>query len=152
MSGSIVVGVDGTDMSRLALEKSATMAKADQVRVLAVYVRHVPMSGLNVWSVGAGPAVREILDDMQVRAEAEAVMVLETAGVPWSFEVRRGEPSAELIRVAKENDAETIVVAGRQHGAIGGFAHGSVVAQLLHRWPRSLLVIHPENRKVAEPS
>ncbi len=63
----------------------------------------------------------------------------------WQFEVRVGEPAAELMRAAEDVDADTIVVAGRHHGAIGGLAHGSIGRQLLHRWPRTLLVIHPRS-------
>jgi nucleotide-binding universal stress UspA family protein len=150
MSTSIVVGVDGTETSRRALEKAATIATADQLEVVAVYVRHVPLAGLSMWTPGAGQAIQEIIDEMEIRAEADSVMVLEPAGVRWHFEVRTGEPSTELIRVAEEDDADTIVVAGRQHGAIGGFAHGSVIAQLLHRWPHCLMVIHPDNAAVGD--
>jgi nucleotide-binding universal stress UspA family protein len=88
-------------------------------------------------------AVHESLTADEVLAEAQSVAILGPAGVPWGFEVRVGEPAAELMAAATEADADTIVIAGRRHGAIGGLATGSVGLQLLGRWPGSLLVIHP---------
>jgi nucleotide-binding universal stress UspA family protein len=63
--------------------------------------------------------------------------------VKWRFEVRTGEPAAELMSLATELGSEMIVVAGRRHSALGGFTLASVCVRLLHRWPHSLLIIHP---------
>jgi nucleotide-binding universal stress UspA family protein len=128
----IVVGVDATPTSRLALEEAVTIARAHGSEVVAVFVRWPPYSG---WSlVVAGAAVLETLDDLQIVAEADSAAVLGSAGIPWSFEVRSGEPAVQLVRAAEECDAETIVVAGRRHNALGCIFRGAVAAQLLHRW------------------
>ena len=65
---------------------------------------------------------------------------------------RTGDPATELMRAAGESGADTIVVAGRRHGVIGGIAYGSVCTHLLHRWPHSLLVVHRPSSPVGAPA
>jgi nucleotide-binding universal stress UspA family protein len=144
MRGPIVVGVDGSAASRLALEEAAAAAKGTDREVVAVFVRHLPLAGLRALAIASVAGSEDAVDEMQIFAEAESIAVLEAAQVSWSFEVGRGEPAAELMRIAQAHDAGTIVVAGRRHGALGGFAVGAVTAQLLHRWSRCLLVAHPQ--------
>ncbi len=121
------------------------MVKGSGQSVIVAYVRHLPLVGFSAgWtgtlSVGA---VHELLGTNQSLAEAQSIAILDAVGVDWRFEVRVGDPANELMRLATEVGAETIVVAGRRHGALGAMACASVCTQLLHRWPRSLMVIHP---------
>jgi nucleotide-binding universal stress UspA family protein len=144
VQGPIVVGSDGSETSRLAIAEAATIAAGTGQSVLVVFVRHVPMAGWNAMAGGLGMgAVKESMSADELVAEADSVAILSPAGVPWTFEVREGEPATELMATAEAAGADTIVIAGRRHGAIGGLATGSVGRQLLSRWPRSLLVIHP---------
>lgn len=144
MKGPIVVGVDGSPASRLALEEAIAAANGTDREIIAVFVRHAPLAGLRALAIGSGSVAEEAIDEMQIVAEAESIAILDAAGVRWRFEVGEGEPAGELIRIAKTHGAGTIVVAGRRHGAIGAIAAGAVTAQLLHRWDRCLLVAHPE--------
>lgn len=145
MRGPIVVGADGSDNSRLAIEEAASIAKGNGQTVVVAFVRHVPLAGLGVpWTGGLSVGVvREVLSTDESFVEAQSIAILDSIAVHWRFEVREGEPASELMRLAIEFGAETIVVAGRRHGALGSVACASVCTQLLHRWPRSLLVIHP---------
>lgn len=121
------------------------MAKAGGQTVVVAFVRHIPLAGFGVpWTGGMSVGyVQEVLSANESVAEAQSIAILDSVGVPWRFEVREGEPATELMRLAAAAGADTIVVAGRLHRALGSMACASVCAQLLHRWPRSLLVIHP---------
>jgi nucleotide-binding universal stress UspA family protein len=77
---------------------------------------------------------------------------LDPLKIQWNFEVRTGHPAAELMRAAKTHSADTVVVARRRHGAVGGLAYFSVSAQLFHRWPQTLLVVHPPAGATASSS
>ena len=145
MRGPIVAGSDGSENSRLAIEEAACVAKAGGQTVIVAFVRHMPLAGLGLpWTGSASlAALQEMLSTSEFLAEAQSIAILDSVGVPWRFEVREGEPARELMRLATEVGAETIVVAGRRHGAFGSVACASVCAQLLHHWPRSLLVVHP---------
>ena len=144
MRGPIVVGTDGSETSRLAIEEAALLSKGAGEPVMLVFVRQPRLAGLSAVGAGSlGVAVeQEALDGSQCLAEAQGIAILDPAGVNWSFEVRTGDPATELMRAADECHADTIVVAGRRHGVIGGIAYGSVCTHLLHRWPHSLLVVH----------
>ncbi len=145
MHGPIVAGSDGSDNSRYAVEEAACIANGTGQTVVVAFVRHMPLGGLGATWTGSSSvaAVEEMLSTSASLAEAQSIAILDSVGVPWRFEVREGEPARELMRLATEVGAETIVVAGRRHGAFGSVACASVCAQLLHHWPRSLLVVHP---------
>jgi nucleotide-binding universal stress UspA family protein len=88
-------------------------------------------------------AMEDNLDAEQALAAAQSISILDPLRVPWSFETRRGQPATEIMRSAKGHGAEIIVVARRRHGAVGSLTYFSISAQLLHRWPHTLLVVHP---------
>jgi nucleotide-binding universal stress UspA family protein len=145
MRGPIVVGADGTETSRLAIEEAAGIASGSGQLVFVVFVRHVPFGAIGFVGGGGLSSVlaQEALDAGEALAEAESIAILDSARVPWRFEVRTGEPAAELMGLAEELGSEMIVVAGKRHSALGGFTCASVSVRLLHRWPHSLLIIHP---------
>ena len=87
---------------------------------------------------------------IQALAEAQCIAILDPAGVRWRFEAGVGDPACELMRVATDLEADTIVVAGRRHGALGGFTHGSVSVRLLHRLVGRPARHPPEGRPVEQ--
>jgi nucleotide-binding universal stress UspA family protein len=145
MRGPIVVGTDGSETSRLAVEEAGSIARANRQSVVVLFVRRVPFAGIGMLATGglSAGAVQDALNADESLAEAQSIAILDPTDVCWRFEVATGDPVGELMRVATGLEADTIVVAGRRHGALGGFAHGSVSVRLLHRWPGTLLVIHP---------
>jgi nucleotide-binding universal stress UspA family protein len=144
MHGPLVVGTDGSETSRLAIEEAALLSKGTGRPVVLVFVRHPRLAGLSALGAGGiGVAVEnEALNAEQCVAEAQGIAILDPVGADWKFEVRTGDPATELMRAARDCGATVIVVAGRRHGTLGGVACGSVCSHLLHRWPHSLLVIH----------
>jgi nucleotide-binding universal stress UspA family protein len=144
MRGPIVAGTDSTETSRLALIEAGSLAEQSNLDVVVVFVRHARFSGTaSVFAVGAVRGLEDSLDSEQALAYAQSVAILDPLNVRWTFEVRSGTPASELMCAAKACGAETIVVAGRRHGAVGGVTSSSVSAQLFHRWPHTLLVVHP---------
>jgi nucleotide-binding universal stress UspA family protein len=154
MRGPIVVGADGSANSRLAIEEAGAIATATGQPIIVVFVRRPAGSGLGAAWMGAMSirAIQDVTTTQECLAEAQSIAILDSAGLTWRFESRTGEPARELMRVAGEAGAETIVVAGRRHGALGSVTTGAVCTQLLHRWPGSLLVIHPPSDSPAPPA
>lgn len=144
MDGPIVAGADGSETSRLAILEAGALAKRNGQRVVVVFVRHPqPVGALAAASCFMVPPALVPTDDDHTIVEAQSTTILDPLGVPWCLDVRSGDPADELMRAARVHRADTIVVAGRRHGAWGNFAHAAVTARLLHRWPHSLLVVHP---------
>lgn len=147
-----MAGTDGSEASRLAIREAGALAQQSGRSVVLVFVRESRYQATSsVLSVGALAPLQECLDGEQTIAQAQGIAVLDALGVPWSFELRYGQPATELMKAATAHEAETIVVAGRRHGAIGSVAHSSVTAQLLHRWPHALLVVRPSVGSEADP-
>ncbi|MGS2615862.1 universal stress protein [Micromonospora sp. LZ34] len=129
--GPVVVGVDGSEMSRLAAEFAVEEASARGAEVLALHAYRHPVS------TGPGDMQPLVYDDTELRSEEQRVLAEALGGlserwpdVPISRRTVRGRPAAVL------NDAShraQLVVVGRQaRGEFTGFLLGSVSQAVLH--------------------
>ena len=152
MQGPIVAGTDGSEASRRAVAEAGALAEHSGSRGLVVFVLRMGFgAAASAFSVSAVGPLKECVEADQTVAQAQAIAELDARGVPWEFVVREGQPATELMRVATDHGADTIVVAGRRHGAMGNFTHAAVTANLLHRWPHSLFVVRPPESTPAQP-
>jgi nucleotide-binding universal stress UspA family protein len=129
----IVVGIDGSDTSMRAGAYAAGLARRQHARLVVVYVTGVPAaSRLIADAAGAvEQAITESIEEMR-RQVAEGAR---HTGVTTDFVAVRGDPYAELVRVATELRADAVVV-----GASRRFGHrfvGSLAVRLVKsgRWP-----------------
>ncbi|MGY1690791.1 universal stress protein [Geodermatophilus sp. SYSU D01105] len=129
----VVVGFDGSPTSLRAGAYAAGLARREGARLVAVHVMTPPVLALLVpdqpWPLEEAMADRTA----HLRGEVEAGAA--HAGVPAEFVAVRGEPFAELTRIATELRADVVVV-----GASARTAHrlaGSVGSRLVRtgRWP-----------------
>jgi len=139
MTRSLVVGVDDTGDSKNALARAADLARADDLRIVVVHVRHIPaMAEISPWTIG--PA-RQDLGVIEAAARRASEEVLQGTGVDWEFVIRSGDPAHELMAMADDRSAVAIVVGGKPHrAALSGLA-GSVDAALVHRFHGSVLIV-----------
>jgi nucleotide-binding universal stress UspA family protein len=104
------------------------------------------MAAYQAWtaltSFGVCP-MSDIADATGIVVEAECIATLGASDLNWQLEVRCGEPAGALMAVANQYKSDTIVVSGRRHRAVGSVAHGAIATKLLHRWPGTLVVLHP---------
>jgi len=145
LRGPIVIGADGSERSRVAIEVAETIASNDEDSVVVVFVRYLPFWEASAVASG-GHSVRileEVLDARQVLAEAQSIALLGAQSLNWQFDVRAGDPATELMRAATEIGGNTIVVGGRAQTTAGRLIRSSVASRLLHRWPHNLVVAHP---------
>ena len=129
----VVVGVDGSKPSALALAWACEHALGGARVVLAVCVRTLALLPDDL-IIGASPwdelaeaddpdtPVRSVLDGMADQAEADF------PGVTVLRRVLRGHPAHELIRLSQTTDL--IAVGARGHGAFTGMLMGSVSQHL----------------------
>jgi hypothetical protein len=98
------------------------MAQATRAALIIVFVRLPPYQTWTALTSAGVCAMTDIADTTQIVVEAECIAVLGSAGLNWQLEVR---------------------VSGRRHRAVGSIAHGAIATKLLHRWPGTLVVLHP---------
>ncbi|MDI5942027.1 universal stress protein, partial [Micromonospora sp. DH15] len=130
--GPVVVGVDGSALSRVAVEFAAEAAAARGVALRAVHAYRHPASA------GPGDMQPLVYDEDRLRGEEQRVLGDSLAGlgerwpqVPVEAQVVRRRPVAALTDASR--DAQLLVVGGRGHGEFTGLLLGSVSHAVLHR-------------------
>jgi nucleotide-binding universal stress UspA family protein len=127
-----LVGIDGSLNSRVALEHAAQRVGPEGRLILASVIK--PGSAVVATSVVVpGPDRRTAARELAERLAGD--VAVETA-----IEVAEGSPSEQLAALAREHDADEIVVGSRGLGTVRA-ALGSVSHALLHETDRVVVVI-----------
>jgi nucleotide-binding universal stress UspA family protein len=129
----VVVGVDGSPTSLRAGAYAAGLACRQHARLVVVHVLTVPV--LASLAAAQPWPVEETLADVAEEVRREVTAGGTQAGVCAEFVVARGEPFAELCRVATELRADTVVVGASAWP--GRRLTGSLAVRLVRcgRWP-----------------
>ena len=140
-----VVGVDGSEESRAALQWSADEAVAHGARLEAVCAWELPFSGL---ASSYAPAPVGLPDPREVARRAEDALdgaLKEVLGGETSLDVERvveaGDPAAVLLR--RSEAADLLVVGSRGRGGFSRLLIGSVAEKCVRYATCSVVVIRP---------
>ena len=132
----IVVGVDGSASSRVALEWAVTEARLrhGQVRAITSWAFPPITVGLEVtaWEPDIFPRAAH-------RLQEETLKRVDTEGVTVTSDVIQGHAATVLLLAAA--NADPLVVGSRGLGGFTGLLLGSVSAQVLHHSPCPVLVV-----------
>jgi nucleotide-binding universal stress UspA family protein len=129
---TLVVGYDGSDNSRAALDYATRRAEASHGQVVAVCAFYAPADWLGA------PYYQLSLDEHQQRARELTRALEDLPGVETN--IVEGPPVDALIRSAQARDAAEIVVGARGLGRFKA-ALGSVSHSLLHEADRPVVVV-----------
>jgi nucleotide-binding universal stress UspA family protein len=122
----IVVGIDGSEPSRRALEFASRHTSSPGDTIHLVHVRSLP-------GVPAGGPLNETLDAVEDQARAVAASVYRRKLRPGDVIVRDGPPVDALLGVCAELHANLLVVGTSGVGLHGVGSLGSTAAQLVVR-------------------
>jgi nucleotide-binding universal stress UspA family protein len=143
---TIVVGVDGSECARAALEFAAREAALRKARLRIVCAWEIPPA---VYAGGFAPALDQpTLDGFRDGAETvarEAVAAaneLQTA-IECEGKAVQGQPAEVLLQEAR--DADLIVVGNRGHGGFASLLLGSVSHQVVQHAPCPVTVVREAN-------
>ena len=129
MSGSVIVGFDGSEGSTLALRWAAQAAK-DRGRMLEVITTWtMPASDLGIGS--AATLQEELVDELRAEARVandEGVQLAADMGANATGETEIGRTAATLVKRSRE--AALVVVGSHGAGGLTGFLLGSVSRQV----------------------
>ncbi|MGI5239460.1 universal stress protein [Dactylosporangium sp. CA-139066] len=127
---TIVVGIDGSTSSLRAAAYAVGLARREQCRLVAVYVRTLPAATLSLIDSGGHAAAATVDAHDAVEDQLRSALVDHA-----SLIVRTGEPFTELVGVAEELQADAVIV-GRSANVWHRVA-GSVAVKLVRcaRWP-----------------
>ncbi|WP_030160817.1 universal stress protein [Glycomyces sp. NRRL B-16210] len=137
-AGTIVVGIDGSDPSRRALEWALRQARLQGAAILAVQAWELP----DIYGTGAMVMPGEQFSESAQEALNATVgaVAAEWPDVPIAREAVQGHPAKVLLDKAK--GAELLVVGSRGHGGFIGALIGSVSHRVIQHASCPVVVIH----------
>jgi nucleotide-binding universal stress UspA family protein len=133
---TIVLAIDGSESSDLAVAAAAELARESGGRIVAVHIKELIAGRF------AGP-VRVDEDDLQAKIRGQ-VKELVDSGLNVTLEMHStmtGGPAPVVADTADREDADVIVSGTRGHTALAGVIVGSVAQRLLHLAPCPVLVV-----------
>ena len=137
----IVVGVDGSAPSRLALEWAVSEARLRHGEVKAVTAWQFPPVTVGMEGLVHDP---EIFPQAARRLQDEALRRVDSGGVTVTGDVVQGNTAGVLLKAA--GNADLVVVGSRGLGGFTGLLLGSVSTQLVHHSPSPVLVVRSRTR------
>lgn len=150
----ICCAVDFADPSRVAMEEAAELAKRLDAELTLVHVRVPPPSAASdvlVSSRGLTRVQAEKDEETLARWLADAER---RAGRPVQSRVISGDPAAGILRHARDERCDVVVVGTHGRTGIARVVLGSVAERVARQAPCAVLVIHDhglrEKEEVAE--
>jgi nucleotide-binding universal stress UspA family protein len=132
----IVVGYDGTEGARAALDKAVEFAKALGDRIVIVF-------GYAPGGYGGGevPTHREAVKEVGEKLTKEADEVVSVAGVQHEIQLINERGAEALSDVATQREARMIVVGSYGESPLTGAVLGRTAYRLVHVAERPVLVV-----------
>lgn len=131
----IVVGVDGSESAKQAVEWALAHASAEDVVVIAHTWSIPAMSGYELPAANLGDfevAARRLVSDLAAEIETSDGPTIET-------EARSGHAGLRLTELS--TDADMVVVGSRGYGGFRGLLLGSVSTYLVHHAKCPVVVV-----------
>jgi nucleotide-binding universal stress UspA family protein len=130
----LVVGYDGSEPSQTALQRGFDEAKERGTAIVIVVVAGIQYGSIDPLDPMSGiAAIPPIPAEGPVEIQPILAMAREklaTAGVEGRVEWSLGDPAAEIVRIAEQVNAKTIVVGNHHHSALGRFFGTDTAAEL----------------------
>jgi len=137
----IVLGGDGSD-NRIQAARVAGRLTADLgAELTAVHVRHVAPMAWSPAPVAVASNPEETLGAIEELARKRTAQALDPLDIPCTFQVRAGDPAAELEQAAAEQRADLIVVGSQGQTVVERLILGSVSTRLAHHAQRPVMVV-----------
>ncbi len=132
--GSILVGYDGSESSKKALEKAVALLKEnDELIVLSV----VPSSEDREFTI-----IDSDLSAANAQSQVNnAIAGLKEKGLDIIGIVRKGDIADEILKMGKEMKCDLIVVGHKGVSKVGKFMLGSVAEKVVRYASRPVLVV-----------
>lgn len=141
----ILLATDGSEGSIQAARMAGELCCDKDAQVIVLYVAHIPRSYYYTDELG-NKVTPEVPMDVMIRRTAEPVLrkTCSALGLPEekvTSEVQVGEPSEEIVDLARMEHVDMIVMGCRGLSPIKELLLGSVSDKVLHTAPCPVLVV-----------
>jgi nucleotide-binding universal stress UspA family protein len=135
----IVLGYDESDGAKLALERVAELAKAFGSELIVASVAPV------VTSIGRSAGAIDSTDPPAAHIEElkHAQTYLEGEGLQADYLPGIGQPAETIAELAKDRDADLVVLGTHEPSALGRLFGQSVGESVAHKVHCDVLIVHP---------
>ena len=140
MLGVIVVGTDGSDGANRAVTEAIDLARSEGAKIHFVTAYPDPsrvVEQVRSTARSEHPDLRSVAENVLARA-AEAA---KEAGLDYDTHDREESPADAIIEVAREQQADLVVVGERGLRGPSRFLVGSVSTKVVHHAPCSVMVV-----------
>jgi nucleotide-binding universal stress UspA family protein len=145
----IVIGIDDSPFSEAALDFVRKGSWPPETVVTVVSSVPLPVSVLSstvpVTGIEVGAWLKE-LTELHTQWVASAVRTLQSAGLKTQSRVPQGDPRESLVKIAKEEDADLIVMGSHGRTGLDKLLLGSVASHVVAHAPCSVLVVKQKKR------
>jgi nucleotide-binding universal stress UspA family protein len=146
MLEKILVAVDGSEYSQKALELACQLTEKFDG---SLHILHVPQGAAadRVMVLGGASVMihaghEQIEKAGRTLIEAARKIAEESLSGKVTTELRGGDPADEIVKSAKENASDCIVLGSRGLGDFGGLLLGSVSHKVNHCAPCTCITVH----------
>jgi universal stress protein A len=152
---TLLVPVDFSESAIQAVDYAIRLAEIFGSRVILLHVYHFPVELLTDWSAyGTLAGSAEILEGLRKeREEQMAALGREKArpGVSLTTRVVEGTPFAEIVKAAREENADLLVMSTRGLTGIKHILIGSTAEKVVRKSPCPVLVLKPKDYEFHMP-
>lgn len=146
MFHTILVPIDGSEHSRVALCVACKLARQEDGRLILLHIPEaLPHEPLLVWGIGAVPleSTMEKRDEVGQTLLDHAIEEARALGIEQAKPVlARGDPSQTILAAAEEHGVDTIVMGSRGLGDLKGLVVGSVSHKVSHGADCRVITVH----------
>jgi nucleotide-binding universal stress UspA family protein len=137
----LLVAVDGSENSELALKAAITAAHRDHAALTLITVGPDLAAGPAAWSATLGGQLDQGGVDRDLCGQLSDIVGRVPEDIPVKKIYRRGKPGPEIVKAAKEGDYDAIVLGARGVGRVGALM-GSVSHYVLRHAGVAVFVAH----------
>ena len=134
----IVIGYDGSDSSRSALNQAFDFAKALEDSIVIVFA-YAPGG----YGGGEVPEQRRAVEEFGEKMASEAVEAAKAAKLEYKVEMINEHPHEALMTAAEKHDARMIVVGSHGESPLRGAIIGATPYKLVQLSETPVLVVRP---------
>jgi nucleotide-binding universal stress UspA family protein len=136
---AIVVGTDGSPGAEAAIQKAIELTRGSgaTVHLVCAYPGQSPLERIGMTARSESIDMRGVASDVLARDEHRFT----EAGFAVEKHAREGDPAHTLIDVAREQNADLIVVGAHGTTGLRRAMLGGVAGKLAHHAPSSLLIV-----------
>ena len=138
----ILVPVDFSDAARPVAEYARDLARDRGATVILLHVVGVPVTPLDpAYGAAADPKFLQDLQSGAARGLEDLATVVRQGKVPVETRVVTGAPSREIVRIARESDADLVVIGTHGRTGLRHVFLGSVAENVVRLCPCPVLTL-----------